>query len=769
MSRAKLSGLLLSVIYSQTIRQTPRFGIVNMQPKDYTEELDLQKYWLVLKRRWLPATGVFSLVVALSALAAVLQKPTYTATATLLVKADRSSSLVGLTGVETGELQALTTNNSPVETQAEIVRSDAIARETIQSLGLKDENGALLTPQAIAKGLKVKNIPSTDVLQLAYSDSDPAQAARVVNRIIEVYINNNINANRAETAAAREFISKQLPRVEASVREAELAMRQFKEANQIVALDAEADTAVKVISELEQKITDSQAELAKVTARSQSLRHQLGMDSQQAALMTSLSQTPGVQEVLKQYQEVQSQLAIEQTRYQSGHPTVANLQRQADSLRALLQERVQQALGAQTLSIPEGSLQMGSLQEGLTADLIDAEIERSSLITQSDVLRRTLANYRDRASVLPKLSQTQSELQRKLEAAQSTYETLLTRLQEVQVAENQNVGNARIISNAAIPEQASGPSKNIYLVAGGMAGLLLALATAFLLDLCDRSVKTVQEARELFGYTLLGLIPAYGKLNTRKNADQPALKIFPRDLPRSPISEAYHMLQANLKFLSSDKEVRVIVVTSSVAKEGKSTIAANLAAAAAQVGRNVLLVDADMRYPQQHHIWDLMNAGGLSNVIVGQQELSTVIQSVMPGLDVLPSGVIPPNPVALLDSKRMASLVETFSQTYDLVILDTPPLVGIADAAILGKMSDGILIAVRPGVVDSISARATKEFLLQSNQPVLGLVANGVVMDKDREGYFYHQREQFEPDAIPSNGRLPFSTHAQTESDRFQN
>jgi capsular exopolysaccharide synthesis family protein len=210
-------------------------------------------------------------------------------------------------------------------------------------------------------------------------------------------------------------------------------------------------------------------------------------------------------------------------------------------------------------------------------------------------------------------------------------------------------------------------------------------------------------------------------------------------------------------------------VTSSVAGEGKSTIAANLAASAAQVGRRVLLVDADMRYPQQHHIWDLINTGGLSNVIVGQQELNNAIQPAMPGLDVLPAGIVPPNPVALLDSKRMASLMETFADSYDLVILDTPPLVGVADAAILGKMSDGILMVVRPGVVDSVGATAAKEYLLQSHQPILGLVANGITMEKERDGYFYHHREQIGSETGSFPKSLPFRVmQRESEPDRLQ-
>jgi polysaccharide biosynthesis transport protein len=754
-----------------------------MYPKDYTEELDLQKYWLVLKRRWLPAASIFSTVVGLSVLAALAQKPSYTATASVLVKADRGSALLGLEGVETGDLRSLAMNNSPVETQAEILRSDAVVRATIKALNLTDDDGEPLKPRALVEGLKVKNAASTDVLHIAYADSDPDRAAQIVNKLIAVYMQNNVSANRAETAAAREFISKQLPRVESAVKDAEMDLRQFREANQVGARETEATAAVNIIAALDEKIADSQAELSKATSRSQALSSQLGMNSQQAATMTALSQSPGVQEVLTQYQEAQSQLAIEQARYRSGHPTVANLQRQTDSLRGLLESRMQQVLGGQ-FSGGDSNIQLGELRESLTGDLIDAEVERASLITQTDTLRRTLATYRSRASALPRLTQSQGELERKLKAAQSTYETLLTRLQEVQVAENQNVGNARVISDATVPDRQSGPGKKIFVMAGGAAGILLALSAAFLLDLCDRSVKTTQEAKDLFGYTLLGLIPTYTKAGApprhrsgnplsnalgNRLAESTLPKIFPRDLPRSPISEAYHMLQANLKFLSSDKEIRTIVVTSSVAQEGKSTIAANLAAAAAQVGRRVLLVDADMRYPQQHHIWDLLNTSGLSNVIVGQQELGMAIQSAMPGLDVLPAGVVPPNPVALLDSKRMASLVRTFSEDYDMVIIDTPPLVGVADAAILGKMSDGILLAVRPGVVDATRASAAKEFLMQSGQPVLGIVVNGVLTDKEQNSYFYHRREQFEPEPVgaTSSARIPSLARSERESDRL--
>lgn len=284
-----------------------------------------------------------------------------------------------------------------------------------------------------------------------------------------------------------------------------------------------------------------------------------------------------------------------------------------------------------------------------------------------------------------------------------------------------------------------------------MLGILVAGATVVILEVKDTSIKTLKEALDLFGYTLLGVIPALNKKSIPRGKDKewtvPELPVI--NNPYSPISEAYRMLQANLKFLSSDKALKVIVVTSSVSKEGKSTVSANLAAAIAQLERRVLLVDADMRRPLQHHIWELTNAAGLSDVIVGQAEFKAAVTQVMPNLDVLPSGVIPPNPLALLDSKRMASLVEYFSEHYDFVIIDAPPLVLAADALTLGKMADGVLLVARPGVGNSASAASAKQLLEQSCQNVLGLVVNGVSLENEHYAKEYFAEEDATTRELP--------------------
>ncbi len=709
-------------------------------------DLDLQKIWLSIKRRWLPAAGVFSSVVAIAAVQAFfLQRPVYQAQGKLLLKKiDQTSALTGL-GEQIGQLNGVRLEKSdPLKTESEVIGSIPLIQKTITALNLKTAKGEPLDPEALATRFKVKELPETDVLQVSYQGTNPKEAAAVVNKLMLLYIENNVFTNREEAVAAANFINQQLPETEAVVLQTELALRRFKEQNHVVALDEESKSAVAVIQDLESKITNVQSQLANATARSANLQNKVGMNSQQAMVINSLNQSSGVQKVLEESQQIQNQLIVERTRFQENHPTIVRLKVKQAELKALLQERVGQAIGY-LRQLSGGNLQIGESKQRLIEDLVRTEVERVGLASQLAKLSNAQIAYKQRVNILPKLGQEQRELQRRLEAAQSTYEILLKKLQEVRVAENQNTGNARIIEPARVPRKPLSTQKMITLALGVVLGILLSIATILILELRDTSIKTLQDARELFGYTLVGVIPSLKKKATPRARDRDTESTVPelpvRDTPRSPLTEAYRMLQANLKFLCSDKALKVIIVTSSVPKEGKSTVSANLAAAMAQLGRRVLLVDADMRHPLQHHIWELTNVAGLSDVIVGQAEFKATVNEAMDNLDVLTSGVMPPNPVALLDSKRMASLISDFSKTYDFVIIDSPPLLLAADALTLGKMTDGLLLVARPGLVHSHSAAAAKDLLERSGQKVLGLVVNGVIPKNEPDSYLYYSRE----------------------------
>lgn len=629
-------------------------------------DADIHKLWLILKRRWLPAAGVFSCIVGLSVVAAMMPKPSYQAEGKLLLKRiNETSAATGLSS-QIGELDTLAQQTNPLKTESAVLSSIPLAQQTIAALNLKDNDGEILLPESFLKKQKIKQLAATDVLEVAYKSNNPQEAAAVVNKLMSLYIENNVLSNRTAAVEASEFVTKQIPKTELRVRQAEAVLRKFKEQNQIVSLDEEVKSAVGVINELESQINTTQAALANANARYASLQQQVGMSSEQAVATNSLNQSAGIQKLLEESQQLEDRLATERTRLQEDHPTIVNLKLRQAALKALLQKRV-----ANTNSPVQGAnLQIGESKQKLNEELVQSEAERLGLAKQLALLSSTQETYKQRANVFPKLEQNQRELERQLQASQSTYQSLLQKLQELKVAENQNTGNASIIEPALVPDKASIKLRAMILGLGVIVSALMAGATIVILEVRDTSVKTLKEAQELFDYTFLGTIPLLGKkANPRgKDAEVTVPELPVRDKPRSPLSEAYRMLQANLKFLSSDKPLRVIVVTSSVPREGKSTVSANLATAMAQLGYRVLLVDADMRRPVQHHIWKLNNITGLSDVIVGQSEFKTSVRTAMKNLDVLTAGVMPPNPIALLNSQRMATLIDDFSATYDFVI-----------------------------------------------------------------------------------------------------
>lgn len=718
-----------------------------IESKDNIEEINFYKYWLILQRRKVAAFSVFGMVITLTSLSAFSLKNSYQTQASLLIKTNRTSSLTGL-GETLGKIEPLTLQGNPLETQAKIVLSRPVMEKTIAELELKEETGEPLTVQALADGLSATGAKGTDVLQISYTDQDPVAAARIVNKLIEIYIQQNIQANRAEAASARKFILDQLPKAEVSVIKAESNLRKFKEDNKVISLREEETAGVQAIAKLEELISQNQAELSFVGAKLEKLRSQASIDSQQTVTAASLSQTPGIQQLLTQVKSAQGELELALIRFKPEHPTVLNLKEKVSALKSLLTQHKEQVVGQNQLELK--NLQIGELRQNLLQEFARTETEYLALEQKIDKLSENLVIYKERAKKLPKLEQTQRQLERKLQASQVSYESLLKKLKEVELAENQNIGNVRVISPAFVPSQPTASRKKLILGGGIVLGALLGVIAALALDLIDQSLKTVQEAKELFQYTLLGIIPSFSD-HRRKNllwkseSEEQIPKLIGKDISQFPIGDAYQILQSNLNFLS-DQQLKSIVITSSVPKEGKSFVAANLAMAMAQMGNKVLLVDADMRHPTQHHIWDLSlkNVVGLSNLITNQVKISIPIEQVMQNLFILPSGTVPPNPLSLLNSRRMAELVQGFIRDYDFVIFDTTSILGTADATTLGRLTDGMLLVVRPGIVEWNSANTTKDLLRQSSQNVLGMVVNDVSRKREPESYLYFSQESVE-------------------------
>lgn len=710
---------------------------------DIDEYIDFQKHWLVLKRRWIPATATFVGIVALAVIKALSAPDIYEAQAKLLIKIkDQTVELTGL-DTSTGEIKGLTNDSDPLITEAEIVRSRPIIEKLIKELDLEDD----FEYDDLEDSLSVEPIPATDILEVSYYSTDPKFAASIVNKVTELYLEDHNLNNRSQTAAANNFIASQLPQVEANLKRAEAELREFKHQNRISSLNEEVSASVDSIFRIANQIDEIEAKLGNINASYERLQAQLDMNWQEAAAVSSLSESLAVQRVLEQLQEVKITLAQRQNYLSDNAPQIISLKDEEADLNTLLEREIAKILSGeqQTLVKNINIFSLGTLKQEQIASLAALGLEKTGLEEQLETLKNTYKSYQQQSSNLPGLQEQQRHLERRVEVAESTYQVLLRKLQQTQIAEEQNTGNVRIVSKAAVPESPT-PSKNKLIVAGaGVFGAFMGIAVAFFLDLRDRTIKNVREIAEMLPYSLVGVVPDYKKVATRKQflltdsstANLPEVAAI--NISVLPIREAYHDLQFNLQ-LPIDRANKVIVVTSAVSGEGKSSVAANLAIAKSQCKQKVLLVDGDLRCPTQHNLWQVLNDVGLTQVLNQEEkryEWQDALQHLMPNLDLITAGQISDMPISLLNSQLMKDFIISAIDCYDCIIFDSPPLVGLADTKILGKLADGLLLVVRPGVASYSSVTTAKNILEGKNFNVLGVVANGIDFGREPFGSEY--------------------------------
>ena len=718
------------------------------------EYIDFQKYWLVLKRRWIPATATFVGIVTLALIKSLSMPEIYEAEAEILIKIDRTAQLTGIENAA-GEIKSLANQGDPLETEAEILQSRPIVEKLIEKLDLRNDEGKLLGYKSI--NLKVKPINGTDLLQITSTNKDPEIAALVVNKAIEVYIEDDKSNNRAEAAAATEFISEQLPQIEAHVRKAEANLRSFKNQNRIASLEEETTANINSLSNITNQIDQIEAELEDINARYDSLRVQLGMSWQEAAAVSSLSESLAVQRSLEQLQTVKVELAQKRNLLSDLAPQIIALKEEEADLTALLDRQIAQTLGKEQQNLVKkvDLLSLGAIKDSQIAEFANLGLQKEGLEKKLVTLKKIYESYKQKSESLPSLQEQQRELERRVEAAQSTYQTLLGKLQETQIAKQKNIGNVRVVAKAVVPEQPIGSNTKLFVAGAGVMGTLLGIAVAFLLDIRDGTIKNTQEIEEILTYPLQGIVPEHPDhqaITTRKQLLLPdsltlnSPKLSASKTPVFPIMEAYHNIQVNLQLVDKEAAHKVIVVTSSVAGEGKSLVSANLAIAKAQSGQKVLLVDGDLRRSTQHHLWQVPNELGLTNVLNLEAPWYDILYQCIPKLDVMTSGLKAEHPVSLLDSKPMEEFIASVSIYYDYVIFDAPPLVGLADTKILSKLADGLLFVVRPGVANYASVTAAKKLLATSDFNVLGVIANGVDFDREAysHGYDYPDKKYLE-------------------------
>lgn len=298
------------------------------------------------------------------------------------------------------------------------------------------------------------------------------------------------------------------------------------------------------------------------------------------------------------------------------------------------------------------------------------------------------------------------------------------------------VENVQVIDIAQVPNAPTKPRPMLNIAIAGVLGIMSGIILTFLLEFLDNTIKSPDDVERAIQLPVIGAIPI-------DNGEDNTLITF-RD-PKSPISESFRTLRTNIQFSSIDKEMKIIVVTSSTPTEGKSTIAANLANSIAQGEKKVLLIDCDLRKPRINKIFRFTNIEGLTNILMGEKTISDVVHRTedLDNLSIISSGPIPPNPAELLGSKKMKDFLDKIRDEYDMIILDTPPVGLVTDSAVLSTLADGLIQVVAVSQTDIEMVKRAKELLDNVNANIIGVVLNKVPTE-GRSYYKYHYYQYYD-------------------------
>jgi capsular exopolysaccharide synthesis family protein len=697
------------------------------------DSFKLAKFFRVLRKRWIVIVAVSVTVFAGNTYYTFTKTPQYRSSASLLVNSTIAVSDIQLPGLSPSSLVNLGTEVAILESRPLIEIAVSKMQQSPSALSFKD-----LDPLTIMNGLDIRPEKDTMVLRLTYTDSDPKRAREVLTALTQTYVEYSLKDRRTKSSTAIKFIQDKLPQVKQQLDKSALAVTQFRKTYNIVDPDTYAASVYKMREALENQAQDLQIKIAQVQQQYEVLSRQVGKSPEAALGSAILQQDTPYQSLVKQFQEVETNYFLERTRFREDHPTVIALKDRRDELYRLLETRAQSVVGVRGNTTNITNEPNSVIQQNLASQLFDAQTNLAVSQAQLESIRNAQSEVANAFSKIPQIQQRYVEIQRQLALDTSTYNKLSEKLEELRIAEAQEISSWKVLEPPLIPIKPSSPDIERSLITGAISGIALGILFALLLNRLDQRIREVEEVREMIDIPLLASIPMT-EISSLIPASSQGI------LPSSSyyaFKEALGSLALNLRYLGTDDTMKVIAFTSSVPSEGKSTLTYNLANILAALGHRVLLIDADMRKPTIHKLARLSNKVGLSTALATLSPWQDLIQAGddLGNLHVLTSGSLPPNPMLLLESNKMATLFQEWREEYDYVLVDTPPVIGITDAQCLtSKVDTFILVAAINRSTRSGISRAL-EILSTARANVSGLLIN-MIGSSDSEyhyGYYNH-------------------------------
>ncbi len=691
----------------------PSFDLSPREPHLYDYLLILRKHqWLIL--------SFMLAVVTLVAIATFRMQPVYVATAR--VEIDReNANILPFQGADSYDFMMDLENY--IETQSKILTSETLARtsEAIASGSLANQK----RPPELAEflgSLSVKRVPSSRLMDVSFESTDPQLAARIVNAHIASYIEQNFRSKYEATTQASTWLADQLSELKIRVQKSEDARIAYERQNQIWTLDDKQNITTQRLSDINKQLTDAQSERMK----KESLY--------QFAKAGNLDAVPEVQnnsalgDLFKKRSDAASQYTDALGQYGPNFPKVQRLQAQLREFDQTIEKEKQKILDV------------------LESDYHEA-LQRETLLTQA--LDQQKAETNQMAGKLVEYN----ILKREAEANKTLYEGLMTKLKETAISAGLRSSNIRVVDPAMIPSTPARPAKTRNLALAFLVGLVGGIGLALMREYLDNTVKTPDDVETLSRLPSLAVVPQFaGSKGSGKrhgilqgfssNGHDKRIGLVAQNLPKSQMSEAFRALRTSILLSQADHPPQVILVTSALPREGKTTAAANLAVTLAQLGDSTMLVDADLRKPGVGRLLNLAAGkyAGLTSYLAGVSSLDlvSVPHPAIPNLVAIPTGPLPPNPADLLSSHKLVEAIAELRTKFRFIVIDSPPVMAATDAVILSVQADGVLLVVRSGETPKEAFTRTRDLLNSVKCRILGVILNAV--DSGAPDYYYSYR-----------------------------
>jgi polysaccharide biosynthesis transport protein len=725
-------------------------------PELLSQESALGEYIRVLlKRKWTVLACLLT-IFSVVAVASLKMTPVYEAGGSIEINKP-DSGLVNFSNSPTFNVDYY--DPTELETEVKILQSDLLALQVVKELALdrRPEFGGKtpalpssldLAPDplqadsgrtsALISGfrgnLRVSLAPNTHIVEVHFRSPDKELAAEVVNTLMSTYTENNFKSRFNSTMQASDWLSKQLVDLQMKVESSQEKLVRYQKEHEILGIDEKQNITTEKLDELNKALTMAESERMDKESiyrlvQSGDTDTVVSAASALDGAGTATQSASGLLELLRSKEaDVKIQAAELSTQFGPSYPKVAQLNSQLKEIDAQILLETKKVVGK-------------------IRGQYMAAVQRESM------LHEALEKQKQEANKLNESAIEYSILKRDLDSYRTLYEGLLEKMKEAGVSAGLKSNNFRIVDSARVPTTPIEPNIPRNLSFAFMLGLTSGVGLAFLLEGLDNTVRTTEQAQMISGLPPLGMIPL-GSRSAREGANakrlviatsKEAVELVTQVRPQSQMAESYRALRTSLLLSNLGAPPKVIMITSALPQEGKTTTSINCAVVLAQKGIRVLLIDADLRRPSIHKTLGMGPRSGLSNVLTGSATLQQTItrSPILPNLSVLPAGTPPPNPAELLASPNMRDVLEELRGQYDHIVVDTPPTLSVTDAVVLSPRADAIVLVIRSGQTTKQALRRSRDILMQVNAKVSGVLLNAVDLTSPDYYYYYEYQGKY--------------------------